>query len=88
MLMNQNEKCELLKKSIEQLYSKEGRSKVYISNLLGLNRKVLGLKINEWKLKEPKTKNYLKPTAAPTVFSPRPGPLTTASPSRKRRRSS
>lgn len=60
--MNQNDKCELLKKTIEQLYSKEGRSRVYISELLGLNRKILGLKIKEWNLEEPKTSRYIKPS--------------------------
>ena len=62
MLMNQDEKCEMLKKSIEQLYSKEGRSRIYISNLLGLNRKILGLKIKEWGLEDPEPLKHLNPS--------------------------
>ena len=50
--MNQNDKCELLKDTIEILYTKEGRSKVYISELLKLNRKTLTTKINDWKLEQ------------------------------------
>lgn len=46
--MTQNEKIELLKDTIQQLYSKEGRSKNYIATLLKLDRKKLTEKIKEW----------------------------------------
>lgn len=48
--MTQNEKIEMLKQTIVQLYEKEGRSKSYIANLLQLDRKTLITKINEWEL--------------------------------------
>ena len=56
------EKIELLKDTITQLYSKEGRSKTYISKLLNVNRNKLVDKINEWNLPEPETKHYLRPS--------------------------
>ena len=44
-------KYEMLKDTIYQLYSKEGRTKSYISRLLNLNRKTLIQYINDiWKL--------------------------------------
>ena len=44
-------KYEMLKDTIFQLYSKEGRTKSYISRLLNLNRKTLIQYINDiWKL--------------------------------------
>ena len=39
--MTNSEKAELLKDTIYQLYSKEGRSKSYISRLLEIDRKIL-----------------------------------------------
>lgn len=49
--MTHNEKCEMLKNAIIQLYSKEGRSFSYISSLLQIDRKVLTRKIkDEWDL--------------------------------------
>lgn len=42
------EKAELLKDTIYQMWSKEGRSKSYISRLLKINRVVLRNKITEW----------------------------------------
>lgn len=54
------EKAELLKKTIYQLYSKEGRSKSYISRLLDINRKTIARKIREWELPEPKPMRHVK----------------------------
>ena len=48
--MTQNEKIEMLKQTIVQLYEKEGRPKSYIADLLQLDRKTLVAKINEWEL--------------------------------------
>lgn len=62
MLMNQNDKCEMLRKTIERLYSKEGRSKSYISDLLGLNRKTLSKKINEWSLPIAEPRRHASPS--------------------------
>lgn len=45
--MNSEEKIEMLKTTIEQLYSKEGRSMNYISHLLQVNRHKLSFKIKE-----------------------------------------
>ena len=60
--MNVDEKFEMLKDTIYQLYSKEGRSRVYISKLLKLDRKKLGLKIKEWNLPDPEPVHHLKPS--------------------------
>lgn len=60
--MTSMEKAELLKKTIYQLYSKEGRSKSYISRLLDINRKTITRKIREWKLPEPKPMRHVKPS--------------------------
>lgn len=57
-----NDKLEILKPAIYQLYSKEGRSKVYISKLLQVNRKKLADKISEWNLPEAEPMRYLKPS--------------------------
>ena len=56
------EKAELLKKTIYQLYSKEGRSKSYISRLLGINRTTIARKIREWELPEPNPTRHVKPS--------------------------
>lgn len=56
------EKAELLKKTIYQLYSKEGRSKSYISRLLDINRTTIARKIREWELPEPKPTRHVKPS--------------------------
>ncbi len=50
--MTQKEKIELLKDTIEKLYCKEGRSKSYISDLLKVNRKELGIAIDKWNFKK------------------------------------
>ena len=56
-------KYEMLKYTIYQLYSKEGRSKSYISRLLCLNRKTLITYINDvWKLPKAKPHRYMKPS--------------------------
>ena len=56
-------KYEMLKDTIYQLYSKEGRSKSYISRLLFLNRKTLITYINDvWKLPKAKSHRYMKPS--------------------------
>lgn len=60
--MTSIEKAELLKNTIYQLYTKEGRSKSYISRLLGINRKTISRKIREWKLPEPKPMRHIKPS--------------------------
>jgi transposase-like protein len=61
--MTSKEKLELLKESIIQLYSKEGRSLVYISKLFSVNRKTLSEKVKEWNLEPAKNKlNYLSPS--------------------------
>lgn len=59
--MTQEEKIEMLKETIVQLYEKEGRSQVYISDLLKINRKTLGLKIKQWELVKA-DERYLKPS--------------------------
>lgn len=56
------EKAELLKKTIYQLYSKEGRSKSYTSRLLDINRTTIARKIREWELPEPKPTRHVKPS--------------------------
>lgn len=46
--MTNQEKCTLLKDTIYQLYVNEGRSKVYIGKLLGIDRASLGRQITRW----------------------------------------
>lgn len=60
--MNSYEKAELMKSTITQLYSKEGRSISYIARLLEINRKTVSHKIKEWQLPEAKHKRYLTPS--------------------------
>lgn len=56
-------KYEMLKDTIYQLYSKEGRTKSYISRLLNLNRKTLTQYINDiWKLPKAKPHKYMNPS--------------------------
>lgn len=56
-------KYEMLKNTIYQLYSKEGRSKSYISRLLELNRKTLTAYINNiWKLPKAEPHRYMRPS--------------------------
>jgi len=62
MNITKEEKIELLKDTIYQLFSKEGRSRVYISKLLKINRKTLGSKIKEWELPEPKPTKRVTPS--------------------------
>lgn len=69
--MNQNDKCDLLKSTIEKLFSKEGRSKVYISKLLGINRKLLSQKIRDWNLELPKPSYHMKPSTEKFINSNR-----------------
>lgn len=45
--MTQKDKIELLKDTIAYLYEKEGRSISYISRVLQLNRKELGIAIRD-----------------------------------------
>lgn len=59
--MTHNEKAEMLKDTIDQLYEKEGRSQVYISNLLAIDRKVLNQKIAEWEFVKA-DERHLKPS--------------------------
>lgn len=48
--MTQNEKIEMLKKTIVYLYEKEGRSKKYIADTLFVDRKILTQRIKDWQL--------------------------------------
>lgn len=57
--MNDLEKAEMLKNTIYDLYSKEGRSKSYISRLLEISRHTVSAKIKEWNLPEPETANHI-----------------------------
>lgn len=59
--MTNKEKCEMLKDTIYQLYTKEGRPKTYISKLLQINRGILTEKIKEWDFSQPKSKRHLTP---------------------------
>lgn len=56
------DKCELLKDTIKQLYSNEGRSFSYISRLLSINRQTISQKIKEWNLPEPKPQRHMNPS--------------------------
>jgi len=59
---NTNNMIELLKDTIEQLYTNEGKSLIYISQLLKINRKKMSYYIKQvWKLDPPKTAK-LKPS--------------------------
>lgn len=60
--MTQKDKIELLKDSIAYLYEKEGRSISYISRVLLLNRKELGIAIRDWELIKADV-HYLKPSS-------------------------
>jgi hypothetical protein len=60
--MTGKEKAELLKPTITHLYSNEGRSKSYISRLLGINRKSLTEKIAQWNLKEAEPRRHMNPS--------------------------
>lgn len=62
MELSTYDKLELLKSTIEQLYSKEGRSKSYIASLLKINRTKLSEKISEWGLKEAEPRHHLTPS--------------------------
>lgn len=57
------EKVELLKDTIYQLYSKEGRNKSYISRLLKVDRKKLGEKIKEWNFEVAEHIRYMTPSS-------------------------
>lgn len=57
-----SQKAELLKDTIKFFYSKEGRSKSYISRVLNIDRKVLTNKIKEWNLQEAPHKRHLTPS--------------------------
>lgn len=60
--MTHLEKAELLKNTIYHLYSKEGRSKSYISKLLDIDRKMLIRKIKEWDMPTAEPKRHLNPS--------------------------
>lgn len=62
MLMNSEEKAELLKSSIKQLYTNEGRSFSYIGKLLNINRATISKKIKEWDLEKPKSCRHANPS--------------------------
>lgn len=61
-VMGNNEKAELLKDTITHLYSKEGRTKAYISRLLNIERTALTKKIKEWNLLEAEPRRHLTPS--------------------------
>lgn len=50
--LTHSEKAELLKDSIVYLYSKEGRSMLYISKVLKIDSNVVSKKIKEWRVKK------------------------------------
>ena len=60
--LSSSQKADLLKDTIEFFYSKEGRSKSYISRALNIDRKVLTNKIKEWNLQEVPHKRHLTPS--------------------------
>ena len=60
--MTQREKAEMLKETIRFLYENESRGKVYISNLLEIDRRVLTYAIKEWGLVKG-TERHLKPSS-------------------------
>ena len=60
--LSSSQKADLLKDTIEFFYSKEGRSKSYISRVLNIDRKVLANKIKEWNLQEAPHKRHLTPS--------------------------
>ena len=59
--MTNAEKTILLKDTIYQLYSKEGRSLQYISELLGIDRKIMTGKIREWGMEQANVR-HMKPS--------------------------
>lgn len=59
--MTNQEKIDLLKTTIEFLYTKEGRAKAYIARLLGVDRKLLTYSIKRWELKQANV-SYLTPS--------------------------
>lgn len=59
--MTQKEKIAILKDTIYELYSKEGRSKSYIAKLLKVNRKELSIAITDWKYEQANV-SYLTPS--------------------------
>lgn len=59
--MNSKEKIMLLKNTIYQLYSIEGRNKTYISKLLGIDLLDLKSALKEWDL-TPAQKKHFKPS--------------------------
>lgn len=69
--MTQSERAELLKATIFQLYSKEGKSKNYISKLLEIERGILTQKIKEWEFKEAKDKRHMTPSMEKFINSNR-----------------
>lgn len=60
--LSQRQIADLMKDTITYLYSKEGRSKNYISKLLKIDNRILTEKIQEWKLEKSKSKSYLTPS--------------------------
>ena len=60
--MSSKEKADMMKDTIYQLYSKEGRSKSYISRLLKINRKVVSDKIKEWGFPEAEPRHHASPS--------------------------
>lgn len=61
-MLNSNEKAEMLKSTIYQLYTNEGRSRSYISKLLKINRKTLSDKIKKWQFPDPEPMHHMTPS--------------------------
>lgn len=59
--MTNKEKCELLRNTIYQLYTNEGRTKTYIARLLEIDRRIVGKKIKEWDFPQNQSKMHLTP---------------------------
>lgn len=59
--MTNKEKCELLRNTIYQLYTNEGRTKTYIARLLEIDRRIVGKKIKEWNFPQNQSKMHLTP---------------------------
>lgn len=60
--MTSMEKAELMKSTIYQLYTNEGRSISYISRLLEINRRTISHKIKEWEFPEAKFRHHMTPS--------------------------
>lgn len=69
--MNASEKADMLKDTIEVLYTEEGRSLSYIERLLKINRRVVSKKVKEWGFEQNKSIRHLTPSNQKWVDSHR-----------------